>query len=196
MFKDSEYLSQNFKALHADVQEFNHLEFDNCRFTECDFSETTFHKCKFIECTFERCNLSNCKFLYSKFSDTSFLESKLVGIDWTRLAWPGLTLPSPIRFYKCIINDSCFYGLSLQEMVIEECKAHEVDFREGDFGYANFSHTDFTNSLFIASKLNHADFSEAHNYNIDVNLNDIQGAKFTRHEAVNLLYSLGIELVD
>lgn len=191
-----EYLSQTLQALDASSQVFENIEFDSCTFRECDFSETTFRSCRFIECHLENCNLSNSKLDYSKFSDVNFHECKLVGVDWTVVDWPGLRLPSPIKFYKCIINDSSFYGLYLAEMVIEECKAHDVDFREGNFSESNFSHTDFSNSLFIASNLHSADFTDSTNYNIDINLNQIQGAKFSRYEAINLLYSLDIELVD
>ena len=194
--RQKEQLAQSFTGLDEASQVFEGIEFDACTFKECNFSETTFSKCKFIECHFEKCNLSNSKLDYSKFSDVSFIECKLVGVDWTKLAWPGLTLPSPIKFYKCILNDSSFYGLSLEEIIIEECKVHDVDFREGDFSKANFSHTDLSNSLFIASNLSGADFTDALNYNIDINLNKIQGAKFSRYEAINLLYSLDIELVD
>jgi len=40
------------------------------------------------------------------------------------------------------------------------------------------------------------DFTEATNYNIDIYFNEIKRAKFSRYEAVRLLNSLGIELVD
>jgi len=94
------------------------------------------------------------------------------------------------------MNDSTFMGLSLNEIVIAECKAQEVDLREGSFCDADFSYTDFTNSLFNETNLSGSDFTEASNYQIDINYNNVKGAKFSRHEAVCLLESLGIELVD
>ena len=81
-------------------------------------------------------------------------------------------------------------------MVIEECKAHDVDFREGDFGESNFTYTDFSNSLFNNTNLTGTDFTEAVNYNIDIYFNEIKRARFSRYEAVRLLNNLGIELVD
>ena len=87
-------------------------------------------------------------------------------------------------------------GLSLNEIVIEECKAHEVDFREGSFCDANFTFTDFSNSLFNETNLSVSDFTETSNFQIDINYNIVKGAKFSRYEAVCLLESLGIELVD
>ena len=76
-----------------------------------------------------------------RFSDVVFEECKLIGIDWTKARWPNISLCSPIKFFKCILNDSIFMGLTLDEIVIEACKAHEVDFREGSFCDADFSFT-------------------------------------------------------
>ncbi len=87
-------------------------------------------------------------------------------------------------------------GLNLAELVLEECKAHYVDFRDGDFRDSNFSYCDFSNSLFNKTNLSGADFSEATEYNIDIYLNELRGAKFSRYEAVRLLECLEIELLD
>ena len=172
------------------------MEFDDCKFQDCNFTETTFRRCKFLDCEFVRCNLSNLKTPQSKFSDTSFEDCKLVGINWTQAAWPEMSFPVALKFHKCIINDSSFFGLFLDEIIIEECKAHGVDFREGSFGRASFTYTDFTDSLFGKSNLANVDFSEASNYNIDIFSNKIDNAIFSRHEAVRLLDCLDIELVD
>lgn len=191
-----EYISAKFTDLLLPKQKFNSTSFEECTFRNCDFSESEFSECKFIDCQFLQCNLSILKVKSCRFSDVVFEDSKAIGIDWTRAEWPRIPLFSPIKFFKCIINDSTFMGLDLNEIVIEECKAHEVDFREGSFCDANFSATDFTNSLFNETNLSGADFTEALNYQIDVNYNNLKGAKFSRHEAVCLLEGLGIELVD
>jgi uncharacterized protein YjbI with pentapeptide repeats len=94
------------------------------------------------------------------------------------------------------MNDSCFFGLRLEELVIQECKAHDVDFREGNFSEADFTYTDFANSLFAETNLAGANFIEAISYTIDIYHNEIKRAKFSRYEAVRLLDSLNIELVD
>ncbi len=194
--KTGEYLSKNFKGLNLSGNELISKEFDNCNFSDCDFSGAILDKSKFIDCNFVKCNLSLIKIEQSKFIDVMFEECKAIGIDWTKASWSNFKLNSPIRFYKCIINDSSFFGLSLEEIIIEECKAHDVDFREGNFSESNFSYTDFSNGLFNNTNLTGANFSEAINYNIDVYFNIISRAKFSRCEATRLLDSLGVELVD
>lgn len=191
-----EYLSKTFNGLNFSSQEINGIEFEDCTFEDCDFSDVTFRNCKFIECQFSRCNLSLVNLGFSRFNDVLFIESKLVGINWGNVTWPSYTLSAPIGFKQCILTDSIFLGLSLSELVMEQCKAHYVDFRDGDFSDAKFNHSDFSQAMFGSTNLSGADFSDATNYDIDLLENQIKGAKFCRFEAACLLESLGIELVD
>jgi fluoroquinolone resistance protein len=194
--EQKEYSSDNFDNIKYTGQTVRSKIFEECSFNDCDFSATIFIDCRFLECRFSRCNLSIVKFDHSRFTDVLFKECKAIGVDWTRAAWPDIALFSPILFFKSIINDSTFFGLNLKEIVIKECQAHDVDFREGDFSDADFRATDFASSLFNGTDLSGADFTEAVNYRIDINHNRIHDAKFSRQEAVSLLEGLGIELID
>ncbi len=194
--KEKEYLSEDFKDLDLSHEKIDSTLFEDCSFKNCNFTETEFMNCRFIDCSFSHCNLSVMKIDGSEFCETLFEDSKLMGIDWTGARWPDIPLLSPIKFFRCILDDSVFMGLSLNDVVIEECKAREVDFREGSFSGACFRSTDFAGSLFNETDLSGADFTDAVNYRIDLNRNRVKGAKFSRQEAVSLLESLGIELVD
>ncbi|WP_062267470.1 pentapeptide repeat-containing protein [Endozoicomonas arenosclerae] len=192
----NEYLSQTFDGVNLSNQELQDFEFDDCTFTGCDFSEATFEKCRFIDCVFQKCNLSLAQLRYCRFNDVSFQECKLVGVDWTKADWPTLALPSPIHFDQCILNDSSFFGLHLAEIRLRECKIHNADFTDTDLNHGEFCYSDFTGSTFARTNLENSDFTEASQYDIDINNNRVQGAKFTRYEAARLLSYLGIELVD
>lgn len=193
---ENEYVARTLSGLDWSGKDIVGREFDGCTFRECNFSEAAFSKCKFIDCQFIQCNLSLAKITLSKFSDVAFDECKMVGMDWTKAAWPGLALASPVKFHKCIVNDSSFFGLGLEELVMEECKAHDVDFRECNLTEASFTYTDFSHSLFRKTNLTRANFVEAINYDIDIHVNELKGAKFCRYEAARLLEGLGIELID
>lgn len=190
------YINQTFNHVDLSEQKVNSKEFDNCMFNACNFTETLFINCKFYECQFTNCNLSMIKINGTSFFDTIFQDSKMLGIDWNQAAWPRVKLSSPIKFYKCVLNHSSFFGLSLKEIVITECSAKEVDLREADCTEADFSHTDFAASQFGKTNLAKADFTEAINYNIDIFSNEIKKAKFSLPEATNLLRCLDIELID
>jgi len=196
VLSQSEYISKTFTGLNLAGEEINGIEFEDCTFNDCDFSDATFRHCKFIECQFNQCNLSLVNLGHSRFNDVIFVQSKLVGVNWTNVTWPSYTLSAPIGFKHCILNDSIFMGLSLSELVMEQCKAHYVDFRDGDFSDAKFNHSDFSHAIFGHTNLSNADFSDAVSYDIDLLANQIKGAKFCRFEATCLLESLGIELVD
>ena len=126
----------------------------------------------------------------------TFTDCKVIGVNWTRASWPRLILAPPLTFRKCVLDDSSFFGLSLEEIVIEECKARDVDFREANLRGVNFSYSDVAHSLFGRTNLTGADFTEATGYAIDIFANEIKHAKFSRHEAIRLLDSLDIELID
>lgn len=192
---------ENFWSVVIEKQDYSGAsiggkEFDGCTFRDCNFTEATFSRCTFSDCLFEDCNLSLVDLDYSRFSDVEFIGCKLVGVDWTRANWPQVLFSSPIRLIETILNESSFFGLTLQELVLEGCKAINVDFREGDFSNAQFTGTDFSGALFHRTNLSAVDFVDACDYSIDLFNNQIQGAKFDRFEALRLLDCLDVELID
>lgn len=171
-------------------------EFEECSFVDCDFSGATFEACRFINCTFNRCQLSLISLPYTRLFGLSFLQCKLLAVDWTRATWSQYHKDFELSFRQCLLNDSSFFGLTLQALVLDECKVHDVDFREGDFSQALMTSCDFSYSLFMRTNLQGANFSESSQLSINVLENQLQGAKFSKFEAVYLLESLGIELLD
>jgi len=171
-------------------------EFDSCHFQSCNFSDATFFNCEFTDCKFIDCNLSNLKVNDSKFLDIQFIDCKVIGVNWTKAYWRGLTLGTAVTFKRCMINSSSFYGLNLPRIFIDECRAHDVDFREANLSGAILSDTDLTNSIFHHTNLTGADFNGAENYDINIINNIVKNATFCRYEAVSLLESLGINLTD
>lgn len=189
-------VEQHFVRLSLATTHWVGVEFEGCTFEHCDFSAAHFARCTFIDCTFKHCNLSLMQVPGTRWFGVECVECKLVGVDWTKADWPSFHLDSELTFQHCILNDSSFFGLTLQELTLDECKCHEVDFREGDFSRSTMTGSDFSNSLFMHTKLQGVDFTDAVDFNIDVLQNQIDHAKFSRIEALSLLYSLNIELVD
>ncbi|MCB1757700.1 MAG: pentapeptide repeat-containing protein [Gammaproteobacteria bacterium] len=190
-----EFSGQVFKRLDFAGEKLASRKFYDCTFVACNFNEATFDGCKFNDCRIDECNLSLVKFDGTSFFDTEFEDCKLIGIDWTRAAWPQIKLSSPVNFSNSNLSDSTFFGLFLGQMRMTGCKAHAVDFSETDCRHADFSHTELFRSVFHHADLSGADFSYAEAYAIDVFNNRIEGAKFSLPEAVSLLESLGIDLV-
>ena len=188
--------AEDFKQINLHGETVKNAEFEECTFISCDFSETLFRSCRFIDCRFENCNLSVMKLTDSMISGCEFISSKMIAIDWTMCDWKSLLSIESLKFKECILNDSSFYGLSQDRIEMKQCSLKEVDFSSGSFKNANFSSSDFKGALFGDTHLEYADFTDASNTNIDLKTNHLKGAKFSRYEALFLLESMGIVLVD
>ena len=190
----AEFYDLKVSDLKLDELELRNKRFENCTFVRSSFIGTKFHSCTFVDCEFKLCNLSSAQFKYTSFTDTVFDESKLIGINWTQAKWPNINLSSPIKIYKSNISHSSFFELELREIIIEECKAHDVDFRGCDLSNGIFISTDFQSSLFMHTKLYAANFTDAINYSINPKENDIRKGKFSMPDVISLLHYFEIEI--
>ncbi|EHA1124622.1 pentapeptide repeat-containing protein [Vibrio navarrensis] len=193
---DESYFDQVLSKLEHSDDSFEGIEFEECQFTDCDFSNTKFQRCKFNNCEFERCNLSLADFSASTFYGITFIDCKLIGVDWAKANWPIYHRDFELSFQRCILNDSSFFALTLNALKFNQCKLHDVDFREGNFNDSTMTACDFSRSLFMRTQLQKVDFSDSEGYEINLLDNQLKGAKFSRYEALSLLESLGIDLVD
>ncbi len=192
---EEDNFAEAFENLDFSGQEIIAKEFEDCTFSKCDFSHVSFKKCKFDYCHFSHCNLSLMQVLDSQFSGVIFEDCKIIGVDWTKASWSALTQRAP-KFKRSVLNDSSFWGLRLESIMISGCEARDVDFREANLKEADLQDTDFTRALFRNTNLTEANFTHASGFDIDVRVNDIKEAKFSRYEAWRLLGGLGIVLVD
>lgn len=196
VFDLDRYINQKFNNLILENSRLESIEFENCHFKQCKLTGVVFSKVKFTDCDFEACDLSLAKFPGCKLSEVSFKNSKLAGINWTELSWPLVKLTSPVYFYASNVSHSSFFGLELNDLIMEDCKAHNVDFREAHLNHASLMGTDLQSSLFMHTHLKHADFTNAINYSIDIHFNTLTHASFSFPDVVGLLNSLNIKIND
>lgn len=192
----SEFYGSKFNAVKLPEQTLTGKIFEECDFKHCNFAAANLARCKFVNCGFEECDFSKMTVPESRFMNVSFQECKLSGVDWTRAGWSTFPKFPHLQFHRCVLSHSSFFGLNLEQLVLVDCKAHEVDFRQGNFSRGNFTRSDLARSLFSRTCLTEADFTEASNYDVDLRNNEIRWSKFSRREALRLLYSFEIELVD
>ncbi len=190
------YNDQTFKEVHMEQALLASNEFHDCTFVRCSFVETTFQGCRFVNCVFRRCDLSLAQVPECSFAATQFKDSKVIGLNWARAHWPATRLADALAFSGCAISHSTFIGLHLTRLQIRDCVAVDVDFRESDLSQADFSGTDLSESLFLGTDLTSADLSRARNYRIDPSRNVLDQAKFSLPEAMSLLYSMDIVLIE
>ncbi len=193
---EAHYADQVFKEVHLEHAQLVSNEFYDCVFIRCSFVESVFRNCRFVNCAFQACDLSLVQVPESTFSSTRFENSKVIGVNWTEAEWPAMGLGNPVGFFKSAISHSTFLALSLTGVQIRDCVAVDVDFREADLSQADFGGTDLSKSMFINTNLSEADLSRARNYRIDPGQNVLRQTKFSLPEAMSLLYSLDIILVE
>lgn len=196
MFPNSEYTDQNFSGVDMGGDALRGKRFDTCTFTKCRFNSTAFDDCHFVDCRFIHCDLSLATVKNCSFSGASFKDSKLVGINWTDANWQSRSLFKPLAFDHCTLNYSTFIGMNLRKATLTHCIAHDVDFSEVDLKGANCRDTDFADSRFHRTDLTEADFVRAKNYAIDAVTNKLKKTRFALPDAIALLRSLDIVLVD
>mgnify|MGYP000680907090 CR=1 FL=1 len=133
-------------------------------------------------------------FTGSRFEETRVDSCKLTGVDWTKVDYTEFITEAPFSFYSSVLDYSSFFGEKLENMTLHNCRLIEVDFREADLTGGNFSGSELSDSQFRNTNVSSCDFREAYSYTIDIRINTIAGAKFSRDEAVSLLESLDIVL--
>lgn len=187
-----------FNGLSQVAKSINSKEFRACSFKNCDFKETEFSDCLFVDCRFEACDLSLVRFPNTAFQETTFQESKLIGVNWVAAKWDEQSLIARkfVDFQTCSLDYSIFIGLKLIGIKIRGCSAKHLDFEGTDLTAADCSDSDFEASRFVHTNLSKADFSGAVNYLIDARINTLGKTKFSLPEAISLLESLDIELVE
>jgi uncharacterized protein YjbI with pentapeptide repeats len=190
------YAEVNFKGLRLAHLGLTGSEFTGCTFTNCSLVEAVLRDCRFVSCRFVGCDLSLVQLPGSSFVTTRFEKTRLLGVNWTLAHWPAAGLGNPVGFWGCGLNHSTFIGLSLHGLQLIDCAAIEVDFREADLAEADFGGSDLSGSLFMHTNLQAADLSRARDYTINPAENQLKGAKFSLPEAMTLLFSLDIGLVD
>lgn len=193
---ETEYVGQTFKRLIERNVRLTRCEFDACTFSHCSFQESTFELCTFRDCTFTDCNLPLLHVKGSSFQDVRFNRSTVTGVNWVEGSWSAGGLFNALHFTECDLSYSTFIGLTLKKMMLTKCVAKDVDFSHTNLTQANCSYTDFFESRFAHTDLTSADFTHAFNYAIDANLNTLKNAKFSLPEAIALLRSMNITLVD
>ncbi|MDN4502490.1 pentapeptide repeat-containing protein [Alteromonadaceae bacterium BrNp21-10] len=193
---DSDFYGQQFTQLVATDSEFENKSFDGCHFTDCDFSGSVFRDCEFSDCQFVKCNMSMINVINSTFVDVGFEHCKLLGVDWSQAYWQGLSLGTPLEFNHCLLSSCSFFGLELPKLMLQHCRAHDVDFREAKLPKADFAFSDLAGALFHHTDLSEANFNDACNYHLNIHHNQVNKAIFKRLEATRLLESLDIVLVD
>jgi fluoroquinolone resistance protein len=189
--KEIEHYDKDFSNITYEGKLIKGRFFDTCRFYSSNLKECVFEDCQFESCTFINCDISLLQLKRSIFNGVKIDNSKAIGITWV-----DAENPLNLQFNNSNISYCSFFGKNLRKINITDCIAHDVDFANCNLSGASFTGTDLLNARFVGTDLSLANFTDAVNYSINVQENNIKKAKFKLPEALTLLQSLNIILVD
>jgi len=179
-------------------QQINQLEkgtrkttFEGCSFKNCDFSQENFKGCNFINCEFDACNLSMVKFKDVALDGVTFKHSKLIGVDFS-IAKDFLF---SVHFSDCILDYATFVKKKNKRAKFINCALKGADFSGADLTLSVFSRCDLSGAVFGRTMLAQVDFSEAYNFSIDPELNNLRKAIFSQAGLSGLLHKYDIVVV-
>ncbi|MCU0513781.1 MAG: pentapeptide repeat-containing protein [Anaerolineae bacterium] len=191
------FTGKSFKKTQAGKEIIRESTFQECTFSHCNFSEAQFYACRFLKCRFEECNMKLAKVADTTLAGVTFLHCNLMGIHWSEANWDEwATKLSAIVFDHCVLEYSVFLGLELRQLRMTNCNAREINLAETDLTEADLSGTDFAGAIFLKTNITRANFVGARNYTLNVMDNKCKGARFSLPEAMRLLYTLPVVIVD
>jgi len=166
------------------------FKYDSCIFKQCNFAQVDLNNYVFLDCTFIQCDFSNAIFNQTTLRDIEFDTCKLLGLAFQD-CHPFLY---SFSFKDCKLDYSTFNELTLKKMVFTNCSLVEVDFTACDLSESVFENCNLNRAVFHKTNLRKADFTTAIHFNIDVNFNQIKGAKFSQAGALTLLHQFAITI--
>lgn len=162
--------------------------FNSCIFKKCNFSEVDFRNCNFNNCEFDGCNLSMVKFNDAVLDNVNFKNSKLVGTDFSS----AKDFLFSVNFTACILDYSTFVKKKNKKAKFVDCSLKGTDFAEADLTLALFRRCNLNGAVFMRTILVQTNFSEAYNFSIDPEQNNVKKALFSSSGLPGLLHKYDI----
>lgn len=174
-------------------------EFSDCVFNNCNFEETTFINCKFNECVFNNCKFINPKFINTFCRNMTVNKCYFLGINWQTISTSFNRTLAGICLEKvsnCFFRFCYFFDLNMNKLNLSFSEFDECEFESCDCKKVNFENAKFKNTKFLLTNLSQSNFVNAQGYYVDITTCKLKGAKFSKPEVINLLYSTEIEIVE
>jgi len=185
------FLDENHKGIDYTINGLPTGEYDNCTFTNCLFPALHISNSSFLECEFVDCNFTNTKFGGTTLNDIRFKGWKMVGADLSVVTDFMLS----VHFDHCTLDLINCYQLNLSKTSFKDCSLQEADFTESNLSQAVFANCNLKGATFDRTNLQKTDFRTAINYTIDLDLNTVKGAQFSKESIQGLLTKYGVKIV-
>ena len=191
MMEETIHEDKTFEKVNFTQKELKIRSFDNCTFIQCDFSSSTLNNNTFSECTFTGCNMALSRMQNTSLKDVSFKNCKLIGINFYECA----DFLFNVNFNNCILDYTSFAGKKMIKTKFIGCTLKDANFSNCDLSEAAFSNCNLEGTIFSNTQLRGTDFTTAVNYAIDLDINSVKKAKFSKHGQEGLLAKYDINIL-
>ncbi len=165
------------------------VDFNSCYFEKIDFSKLNLDGYIFSNCYFKNCDFSNSSINSAGIHKCTFENSKFVGTD----------------IIGTSMKNNIFLGGTLHYLNLNKSSLINIKFDNSDLSMASINEVSLKNVIFDECKLLKADLHHTKLRNIDlstssiedvnVTLDDLIGCKINSFQAINIMISLGIDVV-
>ena len=190
-----EYKEEKIQQIQFENEELPEIELYDVDFEYCKFSKMTIitgkiEKATFKDVTFQNCNFSNTSFMNTTFIRCEFNNCKLEGCNFAE---------SILRNVGFIETNARYINLSLatlEKVLFEKTILISSYFQENRLKEVYFKKADLSRAQFFKTSLKNIDISDALIEGIAINIEDIRGAIIDQTQALDLLYLLGVKVVN
>ena len=181
---------QTFRQVDYTASPLPKGNYEACEFIDCNFSKADLSHVVFIDCSFHECDMSMAKVHEAAFRNAQFKDCKLLGIHFDHCN----EFLFEVAFDNCRLDLASFYQRALPKTDFTACSLKEADFVEADLRECSFARSDLSGAVFERTKLEKADFRGALNYNIDLEINSVGKARFSRDGLHGLLGKYNLKI--
>ncbi len=174
------YDAQQLRALGRELEQY--------RFEGCDFNGADLTNLRFEDCTFDRCNLSTAQLRGTALQNVAFADCKLLGVAFSVCQ----EMLFAVHFDDCLLRYATFGGKRMAGTRFERCSLTEADFTNTDLTGGAFAGCDLVNAVFHETNLTAADFTTAHGFSINPEINVLTGARLALAGLPGLLERYGL----
>lgn len=188
------YEEEIFEYLHLRNEKIEETEYVDCIFRHCTFQELEVTNCSFKGCKFEHCSMIQNKFRYCDAFGLSFLSCNIVGVNWAEFVKKKSRFLPFFIMKECTLKYNVFFGLSLKKFDFQSNHIIGCFFEECVMTDCSFHGCHLRDTLFANNNLTNADFTEAKEYQISIETNQLKNARFSFPDVIRLLDGLGIKI--
>lgn len=184
---------ERLRALSLAGQRLTDKRWSDCHFENCVFEEIVWSECAWLDCTFTDCAFMLGEWDRLNIKDTVFERCKLVGLalGGDSIAKNPLTR---LSFRDCKLQNCTLMNLELDDLSLHHCRLAECMIQECRLPRLDCNRAVFDNTTIARCDLQGADFRGAEGILIDPRQNALAGARFSAHNALDLLAPFGIEI--